>query len=68
MALAVVGLLAGPALASQCPLLIKQVMEESFVRWCPGVRPQADVDIATSLSDDDVIDEEQLARIIELTA
>ena len=27
MALAVVGLLAGPALASQCPLLIKQVMD-----------------------------------------
>ncbi len=27
MALAMVGLLAGPALASQCPLLIKQVMD-----------------------------------------
>ena len=27
MAFAVVGLLAGPALASQCPLLIKQVMD-----------------------------------------
>ena len=27
MALAVVGLLAGPALANQCPLLIKQVMD-----------------------------------------
>ena len=27
MALAVVGILAGPALANQCPLLIKQVMD-----------------------------------------
>jgi len=27
VALAVVGLVAGPALASQCPLLIKQVMD-----------------------------------------
>jgi hypothetical protein len=27
MALAVVGLLAGPAMASQCPLLIKQIMD-----------------------------------------
>ena len=27
LALAVVGLLAGPALANQCPLLIKQVMD-----------------------------------------
>jgi len=27
MALAVVGLLAGPALANQCPLLIKQIMD-----------------------------------------
>jgi hypothetical protein len=27
MALAMVGLLAGPALANQCPLLIKQVMD-----------------------------------------
>ncbi len=27
MALAAVGLLAGPALANQCPLLIKQVMD-----------------------------------------
>ena len=27
MALAMVGLLAGPALANQCPLLIKQIMD-----------------------------------------
>ena len=27
MALAVVGLLAGPALANQCPLLVKQIMD-----------------------------------------
>lgn len=27
MALAMVGLLAGPALANQCPLLVKQVMD-----------------------------------------
>jgi hypothetical protein len=27
MALAVVGLLAGPAVANQCPLLIKQIMD-----------------------------------------
>ena len=27
MALAIVGLLAGPALANQCPLLVKQIMD-----------------------------------------
>jgi hypothetical protein len=34
--LAVVGLLAGPALANQCPLLIKQIMDATESRTDPA--------------------------------
>ena len=36
MALAVLGLLAGPALANQCPLLVKQIMDATAGKMVDG--------------------------------
>jgi hypothetical protein len=43
---------------------VKEAMEAAFVRWCPGVKAQADVDIQFSLDGDDKVSDEMLAELI----
>ena len=55
------------AQAAEICLLVQDTLERAMARWCPDVPAKADADIRISLSDDDVLQVEEIeAKIAEI--